>query len=322
MLESVTHRFIDTNGIKMHIAEQGRGALVILCHGFPECWYSWRHQLPALANAGFHVVAPDLRGYGQTDHPESIDAYNILQLTGDVVGLVQALDAEQAIIVGHDQGAPLAWHCALLRPDLFKAIALLSVPYRTRSWGQRPTEMLKRIAGEQQSYLLYFQEPGKAEVELETDVRKALSMIFYSASGDASPEKRWRHLFNKSEKFLDTIAPPEKLPTWLTEQDLDFFTHTFEQTGFRGGLAWYRNIDTNWELTPFLSGAKLQQPALFVGGELDSVITRNREIFDNLDKTLPKLKKKVLLPAGHWIQQERPTEVNQLLLEFLATVAE
>ncbi|AFZ32364.1 Soluble epoxide hydrolase [Gloeocapsa sp. PCC 7428] len=319
-MPTVNHRFIDTNGIRMHIAEQGRGELVILCHGFPECWYSWRHQLAAIADAGFHVVAPDQRGYGQTDQPESIEAYNILQLTSDIVGLVHALDCEQAIIIGHDQGATVAWHCALLRPDLFKAIALLSVPYRARSWESRPpTEMLKRMASEQQSYMLYFQEQGLIEAELEADVRKSLSMILYSASGDAPPEKRWRFLFDKSEKFIDTVTQPEQLPSWLTEQDLDFLTREFERTGFRGGLARYRNLDRDWELTRFLSGAKIQQPALFIGGEFDAIVTRNQDLFNNLEKTMPNLRKKVLLPnTGHWIQQERPTEVNQLLIEFLA----
>jgi len=319
---TVNHRFIDTNGIRMHIAEQGRGELVILCHGFPECWYSWRHQLAAIADAGFHVVAPDQRGYGQTDQPESIEVYNILQLTSDIVGLVHALDREQAIIIGHDQGATVAWHCALLRPDLFKAIALLSVPYRARSWDSTPpTEMLKRMAGGQQFYMLYFQEPGKVEAELEADVRKSLSMILYSASGDAPPEKRWRFMFDKSKKFIDTVTQPEQLPSWLTEQDLDFLTHEFERTGFRGGLARYRNLDRDWELTRFLSGAKIQQPALFIGGEFDAIVSRNQDLFNNLEKTMPNLRKKVLLPnTGHWIQQERSTEVNQLLIEFLTNV--
>ena len=318
----MNHRFVDTNGIKMHLVEQGQGPLVILCHGFPECWYSWRHQLPVLADAGFHVVALDQRGYGQTDRPEPIEAYNILELTGDIVGLIHALGEEQAMIVGHDWDAPVAWHCALFRPDLFHAIALLSVPYRSRSWEyRRPTEAMKRMAGEQEFYMLYFQEPGKAEAELEADVRKSMGMFLYSASGDPPPEKRWRYLFGKSEKFLDTGSPPETLPAWFTEQDLDFFTREFERTGFRGGLNWYRNIDRNWELTPFLSGAKLRLPGLFVAGEFDPVIAMNREPFNTMEKTIPDLRKKVLLPgAGHWIQQERPTEVNQLLIEFLKSL--
>ena len=319
-MAEITHRFVETNGIKMHIAEQGEGPLVVLCHGFPESWYSWRHQLPALAEAGYHAVAPDQRGYGQTDRPEAIEAYNILQLTGDVVGLVHALNEEQAVIVGHDWGAPVAWHCALLRPDIFHAVALLSVPYLRRSWADiRPTDAMKLMAGENQFYQLYFQEPGKAEAELEADIRKTLRMFLYSASGDPPLEKRWRFLFGKSEKLLDSVALPESLPAWLTEQDIDFFTREFERTGFRGGLNWYRNMDRWWELTPLLSGAKLCQPALFVAGEVDAVITMYREAFDAMEETVPNLRKKVLLPgAGHWIQQERPAEVNKLLIEFLA----
>jgi pimeloyl-ACP methyl ester carboxylesterase len=321
-MADVHHRMIDTNGIRMHIAEQGRGPLVVLCHGFPECWYSWRHQLPALAQAGYHTVAPDQRGYGHTTRPEPIEAYHILQLTGDIVGLVHALHADRAIVVGHDWGAPVAWHCALLRPDIFHAIGLLSVPYLQRSWQDiRPTDAMRRMAGEQQFYQLYFQEPGIAEADLEADVRRALRMLLYAASGDAPPAQRWRFLFGKSEKLLDTGFPPETLPSWLTEQDVDVFTAEFERTGFRGGLNWYRNIDRMWELTPCLSGAPLRQPALFVAGELDPVITMYRAAFETMEQTVPNLRQKVLLPgAGHWIQQERPDQVNQLLLEFLSSL--
>jgi len=265
-------------------------------------------------------MAPDQRGYGQTSRPEPIEAYHILQLTGDIVGLVHALDEERAIIVGHDWGAPVAWHCALLRPDIFHAVVLLSVPYLPRSWEDpRPTEAMRRMAGEQQFYQLYFQEPSTAEAELETDVRLTMRMLLYAASGDPPPEKRWRFLFAKSERFLDTGSLPQTLPGWLIEQDIDVFAREFERTGFRGGLNWYRNIDRLWELTPFLSGATLRQPALFIAGELDPVIAMDREAFDALEQTVPGLRKKVLLPgAGHWIQQERPGQVNRLLLEFLA----
>lgn len=319
-MTEVKHRSVETNGITMHIAEQGDGPLVVLCHGFPECWYSWRHQLSALAEAGYHAVAPDQRGYGQTDRPEPSAAYNMFQLTGDIVGLVQGLGEEQAVVVGHDWGAPVAWHCALLRPDLFRAIVLLSVPYVSRSWKDpRPTEAMKRMAGDKEFYQLYFQEPGKAERELEADVRKTMRMLLYSASGDPPPEQRWRYLFSKSERFLDTGTQPDILPAWLTEQDIDYFTREFERTGFRGGLNWYRNLDYLWEQTRFLSGAKLHQPALFVAGEADVVIAMRRAAFDGLEAAVPNLRKKILLAgAGHWIQQERPAEVNQLLIEFLA----
>ena len=306
----------------MHLAENGEGPLVVLCHGFPELWYSWRHQLKALAEAGYRVVVPDQRGYGKTDRPEVVELYDVLQLSGDIVGLVDALGETEAVIVGHDWGSAVAWFCTLLRPDMFRAVVLLSVPYLQRSWADiRPTELMKQIAGENQFYQLYFQEPGKAERELEADVRKTMLIWLYSGSGDAPPDKRWRFLFGKSETLLDIGTVPGTLPAWLTEADLDFCTEEFKRTGFRGGLNWYRNLDRMWELTPFLSGAKIRQPSLFIAGEFDPVITMYRQAFDSLEETMPGLRKKVLVPgAGHWIQQERPNEVNAMLLEFLASL--
>ena len=311
------HRSVRTNGITMHLAEQGEGPLVVLCHGFPEFWYSWRHQLPTLAAARFHAVAPDQRGYGRTDRPEPIEAYDLFQLTGDIVGLVQALGEEQAVIVGHDWGAPVAWFCGLLRPDIFRAVGLLSVPYLPRG-NVRPTDQMRALAGENQFYQLYFQEPGKAEAELEADTRRFVRMFLYSASGDPPPEKRWRFLFGKDETLLSTGSEPDTLPAWLTEQDVEAFTAEFTRTGFRGGLNWYRNLDRMWELTPFLNGAKLRQPTLFVAGERDVCITMYRDAFEALPQTVPGLRHRVLLPgAGHWIQQERPEEVTRLLVDFL-----
>jgi pimeloyl-ACP methyl ester carboxylesterase len=316
------HRFIETNNITMHITEAGKGPLVILCHGFPETWYSWRHQLPALGAAGYHVVAPDQRGYGETTRPDPIDAYTLIDMASDIVGLVYALGETQAVIVGHDFGAPVSWYCALLRPDVFRAVALLGTPYQQRPWNApRPTEALKRMAGDKEFYQLYFQDPGKAEAELEADLRKTTLGLLYSLSGDAPPEKRWRYLFDKNERFIDTIYVPDSLPGWLSEDDIAMFMQTFQKTGYRGGLNWYRNIDRNWERTAFLAGAKINQPSLFIAGELDPVVSFRRSAFDALEQTMPNLRKKVLIPgAGHWIQQERPNEVNNLLQEFLGTL--
>ncbi len=318
-MEGVAHRFVKANGIRMHIAEKGKGPLVILCHGFPESWYSWRHQLTALADAGFHAVAPDQRGYGQTERPDAIEAYHILELVGDMVGLVHALGEDQATIVGHDWGAPVAWHCGLLRPDLFRSVGLLSVPYLPRPWeDMRPTDLMRAMVGDKQFYMLYFQEPGKAEAELEADVRRTMRMLLYSGSGDAPPKERWRAIFGRSETLLDTCAMPVSLPGWLTEEDIDIFAREFERTGFRSALNWYRNIDRNWSLTPFLRGARLYPPTLFVAGEEDGVITLYRNAFDTLEEAAPNLRKKTLLAgAGHWVQQERPKEVSKLLIEFL-----
>ena len=180
--ETWTHATVETNGIRMHIAEQGEGPLVVLCHGFPESWYSWRHQLPVLAQAGFHAVAPDMRGYGQTDRPEAIDQYTLFHLVGDMVGLLDALGAESAVIAGHDWGAPVAWHAALLRPDRFRAVIGLSVPFRPRT-PVRPTTAMPQT-DDALFYQLYFQKPGVAEAELERDVRATLRRLLYSGSGD------------------------------------------------------------------------------------------------------------------------------------------
>jgi pimeloyl-ACP methyl ester carboxylesterase len=319
-MDKVSHRTVETNGLKMHIAEMGCGPLVLLCHGFPECWYSWRHQLVALAKAGFHAVAPDQRGYGRTDCPPEVGAYNIFQLVGDMVGLVKVLGASNAAIVGHDWGAPVAYSSALLRPDIFRALALLSVPYRPRL-AVRPSEMMRALAGDKIFYQEYFQIPGKAESELDVNPEKSIRAILYSASGDAAPKERWRYLFEKDERMFDCVTIPEKLPAWLAEQDVEFYATEFRRTGFRGGLNWYRNIDFNWEMTPFLDGARPSQPALFIAGDKDPVLEFFRSAYETLETALPNLRQKALLAgAGHWTQQERPEEVNRLLIEFLKSL--
>ena len=307
-------RTISTNGIRMRIAEQGSGPLVLLLHGFPESWYSWRHQLPALAAAGFHVVAPDQRGYGGTEAPPAIDAYDILHLVDDAVGVLDALGAERAVVVGHDWGSPVAWHCALLHPERFHAVAALSVPYVGRS-PLPPIEMFRMMAGDHFFYILYFQEPGVAERELEADVRSTMRRFLYAASGDVTePLDFWQK--PKTAKFLDGLPDPKTLPPWLTEADLDTFTAEFSRAGFRGGLNWYRNFDRNWELTPQLAGASVTQPALFIAGERDGVLAMVP--VDAMRELVPKLRRLLMIPGcGHWTQQERPAEVNAALIEFL-----
>jgi pimeloyl-ACP methyl ester carboxylesterase len=320
---AITHRFVESNRLRMHLAEAGSGPLVVLLHGFPEGWYSWRHQLAALAAAGYHAVAPDQRGYGRTDRPEAVEAYDILALTADVVGLIRALGHESAVVVGHDWGAPVAWHSALLRPDVVRAVGLLSVPYLPRVWGEpRPTEAMRAIGGEAgEFYQLYFQEPGRAEADLEADVRRALTMLLYALSGDAPPGKRWRPVVGRGERLLDTGGLPDRLPAWLSGADLDHAVGEFTRTGFRGALNWYRNLDRMWERTQFLCGAKLRQPTLFAAGGRDAVVEMYRPAYDALAATVPDLRVNRLLPgAGHWVQQERPGEVNDLLLEFLAAL--
>ena len=313
-MSEITHRTIETNGINMRIAEAGEGPLVLLLHGFPELWYSWRHQLPALAAAGYRAVAPDVRGYGGTDAPEAIDSYTMLDHVADAVGVLDALGEESAVIVGHDWGAPMAWHGALLHPERFPAVAALSVPYTPRPPAP-PTQLMKRLFQDRFFYMLYFQEPGLAEAELEADVRRSMRLMLYDASGDA-PRSAWQAQRPKDAKLLDEMRDPERLPPWLTEADIDYYTAEFERTGFRGGLNRYRNMDRDWEQSAHLAGAAVQQPALFVAGERDGVLRFTGT--DAMKASVPNLRNVVILPGcGHWTQQERPAEVNSALIEFL-----
>jgi pimeloyl-ACP methyl ester carboxylesterase len=316
----IRHRTVETNGIHMHLAEQGEGPLIVLCHGFPESWYSWRRQLPALAAAGFHAVAPDMRGYGQTDRPEAIDQYTLLHLVGDMVGLIDALGAEQAIIAGHDWGAPVAWTAAQLRPDRFRAVIGLSVPFRPRGTA-RPTSVMPRT-DDAIFYQLYFQEPGVAEAEFERDPRLTLHSLLYWGSGDAPRGERRLGMVPKGGGFLGG-RPVPILPSWLTEADLDFYAAEFARTGFHGGLNWYRNIDRNWELTAPFAGKTVDVPAFYIAGDRDLVVTfpGMDQLIPNLTKFVPRLDKTIMLPGcGHWTQQERPAEVNTAIVDFLKSL--
>jgi pimeloyl-ACP methyl ester carboxylesterase len=313
-MSEVAHRTVAANGIDVHIAEQGSGPLVLLLHGFPELWYSWRHQLPALAAAGFHAVAPDLRGYGRTDAPQPVEAYSMRNMTADAAGILDALGVETAVVAGHDWGAPIAWHCALMYPERFSAVVALSVPYTPRA-SSPPLQALKRVFADRFFYILYFQEPGRAESELEADVRKSMRTILYDWSGDA-PEGAAVARKPKDARLFDDAPEAKRLPPWLSEADLDYYVSEFRRTGFRGGLNRYRNMDRDWEELPHLAGAVVQQPALFVVGERDPVLGFMRT--DAMKTHVPNLRKTVVVPdCGHWTQQERPAEVNQELIEFL-----
>jgi pimeloyl-ACP methyl ester carboxylesterase len=307
-------RSISANGIEIFLLEQGEGPLVLLCHGWPELSYSWRHQIQALAAAGFHVVAPDMRGFGRTSAPAEINAYSIFDHVGDMVALVAALGEKRAVIVGHDWGAPVAWHAALFRPDVFSAVAGMSVPPPSRGRG-RPLDIL-RESGITNFYWQYFQTPGVAEREFERDVDVTMRILLGRGFSDPSAS-----LFIEDGKgFLGDISAIRPLPEWLSEADLTYFSEAYQKSGFRGGLNWYRNIDRNWELTAPWQGAQIRQPSLFIAGSSDSVITGliGAKRVADMERVLPGLKQKLIINgAGHWIQQERADEVNAALIAFL-----
>ncbi len=314
-----TLRRVEVNGIGLALREQGAGPLVLLCHGWPELSLSWRHQLRALAEAGFRAVAPDMRGFGDSDAPAEAGAYTIFHTVGDMVALLAALGETQAVIVGHDWGAPVAWNAALMRPDLFRAVVGMSVPHRPRG-GREPLSAL-REGGFGRHYFLHFQTPGVAEAEFERDVATTLRRILYAASGDAPMDGSGAFLTDVPEGGFLAVAPePPPRPGWLDEAVLDAFITTYRRTGFRGGLNWYRNITRNWELTAPFQGARIHQPALFIAGTRDAVIQGpiGERALAAMPAAVPGLRRQVLLEgAGHWIQQERAAEVNAALIGFL-----
>jgi pimeloyl-ACP methyl ester carboxylesterase len=316
MAAEIRHSQILLNGIEMHVAEAGEGPLVLLCHGWPELWYSWRHQLKALAEAGFRVVAPDMRGFGRTTAPADVAAYTIFHHVGDMVALVAALGEKRAVIVGHDWGAPVAWHAAQMRPDIFTAVAGLSVPFRRRGRAM-PLDMLRK-AGKSDYYWIYFQEQA-AEDEFARDARFTLRRILTIGSGDTPREHKMSMYVDRASGFLGASRQDYPLPAWLSDADLDMFAAEYQRAGFRGGLNWYRNIDRNWELTAPWQDAVITQPALFIAGARDAVITGSmgQRALDELENIVPNLKRKILIEgAGHWIQQERPDDVNAALISF------
>ena len=318
-MAELKHRIVSANGIRIHLVEAGSGPLVLMVHGFPESWYSWRHQLHAVADAGFHAVAIDVRGYGRSSAPAPIDEYRMMKHVGDNLGVVEALGESHAIIFGHDWGAPIAANSALLRPDVFRALALISVPYSPRG-SRRPTEAFRLMGGKEEFYIEYFQQLGRAEAEIEPDVRNWLLGFYYGASGDAPPIKDGKTMATipAGGKLRDRLPIPEKLPAWLTADDLDFYVDEFERTGLTGGLNRYRNVDRDWEDFAAFAGQPITVPSLFIGGEKDGPTRWGGAAIANFNKTLPGLRgSHILSGCGHWVQQERPHEVNELLVKFV-----
>jgi len=310
----ISQRRVATNGIELNIAEAGEGPLVLMLHGFPESWYSWRHQFEPLAKAGYHAVAPDMRGYGNSDKPAEISAYNQVEVVNDIIGLIPALGYETAVVIGHDWGAPTAWSCALHHPQTVTAVGALSVPFTPRGDAAPLAQMEKMFEG-MFFYQLYFQTPGVAEAELEANVRRALKKFYHMGSGEfdlASVTPK-----GPDADLLSDLPEPEQMGAWCSEADLDFYTSEFEHSGFRGPLNYYRNHDLTWTLT---EGAdhRISQPAMFMAGDKDGVIMMAAEALKALPDRVPNLLLNQLIPGvGHWTQQEAPDAVNRGILEFL-----
>jgi non-specific protein-tyrosine kinase len=311
-------RIIAVNGIEMFVREAGDGPLVVLCHGWPELSYSWRHQIAALAAAGYRVAAPDMRGFGRSSAPQAVEAYTIFHHVGDIVALVQALGADKAVVVGHDWGAPVAWHAALFRPDVFTAVAGLSVPPPVRGRGLPMATLAQQ--GISNFYWQYFQAPGVAEAEFEADVDFTMRAVFSKGFTDSEMSQ----FLKPGLGFLGDRTLPRPLPPWMPEEELAVFVNTYRASGFRGGLNWYRNIDRNWELTAPWQQARIAQPSLFIAGSRDEVVTGliGAKRVQDMEKVLTDLRRKLIIEgAGHWIQQECAAEVNAALLAFLAEVS-
>lgn len=314
-----TERSVETDGAVLHVVEDGPpdGPVVVLSHGFPELAYSWRRQIPALAAAGYRVLAPDQRGYGRSTRPAAVTDYDITQLTGDLVALLDDAGAERAVVVGHDWGAMVAWQTALLHPERVAGVCGMSVPFVPRA-SAPPTELWRTAFDGHFFYILYFQEPGPADTELAADPARTMRRMLCGTRSDAAAAAA-RPNDDDGRGFVDRFPEPDGLPEWLRPDELDVYISEFTRTGFTGGLNWYRNFDRNWEITPQLAGATVGAPSLFIGGELDPVLRMSPP--DRQQEWLTDHRGTVLVPdAGHWVQQEKADEVNAALLRFLAGI--
>jgi pimeloyl-ACP methyl ester carboxylesterase len=313
-----TERLVDTNGVRLRVVEAGQRGdpLVVLAHGFPELAYSWRHQIPVLAEAGYHVLAPDQRGYGGSSAPDPIEDYNIGALCGDIAGLLDDAGAERAAIVGHDWGAMVAWNFPLLHPDRVVGVAGLSVPPVPRPQAP-PTKIWRELFGENFFYILYFQEPGVADANLTADTAETMRRVIGGERRAGVHGAAERMLAPGPEGWVERLPDPAGLPDWITQDELDHYIAEFTRTGFTGGLNWYRNFDRNWELTEKVPASTITAPALFITGENDVVRTFTRS--DRAGEVVKGEYEEIVIDgAGHWVQQERPKEVNEALLKFLS----
>ena len=313
-MDHLEHRLLPVNGITLSLYSAGPadGRPLWLLHGFPECWHSWRQQIPVLAQAGYRVHVPEMRGYGQSSAPQAVEAYDVQTLSGDILAAMDALGQERACIIAHDWGAPVAWNLALIAPQRVEALVTMSVPYAGRP--KRPaTEIMRKVNQERFNYILYFQEPGVAEAELDADIARSLrTIIFGEGHSDAFLQDK-----PAGAGLLDDLAEPPQSTPWCSEADFAVYQRTFAN-GFRGALNWYRNFERNWQLSEHLAGQQVLQPTLFLLGDRDPVGRLESVTLERMPNVVPNLEQHRFAGCGHWIQNERAAEVNALLLDFLA----
>lgn len=313
----VRERRVTANGMDFFVAEAGEpdSPLVLMLHGFPECWASWRYQIPVLAESGYHAVAPDLRGYGDSSAPGDVQAYSQQELVRDVEALIDALGHKRALLVGHDWGAALGWQVARLHPQRIAGYMALSVPYGGPA-PEPPTETMKRRFGDYFFYMLYFQQPEAPERELEADIRDSLRRIYFSLSADADIATIFGP--RKGGGFLDTMPVPDEQPHWMREVDLDYYVSRFQKSGFRGPINWYRALDLYWRQTRNDNDWQIRVPTAYVAGKQDPVVAMNRKALDRMPDYLEDHRGTWLLDdCGHWTQMEQAPQVSSLLLEFI-----
>jgi pimeloyl-ACP methyl ester carboxylesterase len=296
----MSERRMAVNGIELNVLDEGVGPLVVLCHGFPELAFSWRHQIPALRSEGFRVLAPDMRGFGRSSAPAEVESYDVVALCDDMCGLLDAVGEQAAIFVGHDWGANVVWQLAVRAPERVRAVAGLSVPFIPRA-PAAPIPIMRSHLGED-FYIVWFQAPGVADAALAQDVRRTLTT-----------KRQW------TAQWAQEDDSPSEPPAWMSEQELGVYVEAFERTGFTGGLNWYRNIDRNWELGADVAERRIEQPSLFLTGERDPV--RQFMPAEAMRGWVTDLRAEIVVPGvGHWVQQEAPGAVNAALLDFLGAL--
>ncbi len=320
MSEEIRFETVTNGETRLRVAVTGRGPLILCVHGWPELWYSWRYQLPALAKAGYTVAALDVRGYGGSSRPHPVDAYTLRELAGDVKAVIDQLGAGAAILIGHDWGAPIVWNTALLHPGAVRAVAGLSVPWRPPAAGATGT--LHDIYEGRFFYQTYFQAEGTAEAELEADVRDSLWRVYWALSGDA-PLDKWIEEKPADARLLDGLDAPTTLPAWLQDEDLDVYAAAFTASGFRGPINRYRASKLDGEDLIGLAGAHIAQPACFIAGECDVVrhFVPGLDLYEDPGAACDDFRGATLIAgAGHWVQQEAADATNDALLTFLRSI--